>query len=152
MNYNRIDTLDRGTVWQGGVVDAAIDQPPFVGPLLVVCMDRGESNEQFIDHAAVEAVLAVWIEDSPDACLKDTVLQGLAKAAAAWLDAGGNIYVHCAAGISRASYFDIALHCTVLGISADAALTLIRAQRPIASPNEGFLAQLRRLYPGEVVR
>jgi hypothetical protein len=51
MNYE-IDVLDQGTVWQGGAVDAAIDSPPFAGPLLVVCMDRGEDNDQFINHAS----------------------------------------------------------------------------------------------------
>jgi predicted protein tyrosine phosphatase len=147
VDFNRIDVLDKGTVWQGGAVDAAIQQPPFVGPLLIVCMDQGEDDDQFIDHVTTEAVLVVWIEDAPDACLKDDVLRGLASTAAAWLQAGGNLYVHCAAGISRASYFDVALHCTVLGISADAALALIRAQRPIANPNPGFLAQLERLWP-----
>jgi predicted protein tyrosine phosphatase len=147
VDYDRIDVLDTGTVWQGGAVDDAIDQPPFVGPLLVVCMDRGEANEQWINHATVEAVLAVWIDDSPDACLKDVVLRGLAGTAAAWLQAGGNVYVHCAAGVSRATYFDTALHCTVLGISANDALARIRAQRPVINPNSGFLAQLQRLWP-----
>ena len=32
-------------------------------PLLVACMDRGENNDQFINHTIVEAVLAVWIDD-----------------------------------------------------------------------------------------
>ena len=26
-------------------------------------MDRGENNDQFINHTIVEAVLAVWIDD-----------------------------------------------------------------------------------------
>lgn len=147
MNYNRIDVLERGTIWQGGMVDASIDQPPFQGPMLVICMDQGEANEQFIDHQTVEAVLAVWIDDASTACLKDEVLQGLAQSAVAWLSNGGSIYVHCAAGISRASYMDIAIHCTALGISANQALTLIRQQRPIANPNPGFLTQLQRLWP-----
>jgi hypothetical protein len=33
------------------------------------------------------------------------------------------------------------------GISADDALARIRAQRPIADPNPGVLAQLQRLWP-----
>lgn len=145
MNYNRIDVLKNGTVWQGGTVDDTI--ATLTGPLLVICMDKGELNEQFINHENVEAVLAVWIEDSPDACLKDSVLCALARQAVTWLTYGGNIYVHCAAGVSRASYMDIAIHCCTLGISADQALTLIRAQRSIANPNTGFMAQLQRLWP-----
>lgn len=149
MNYNRIDILDDsyGNVWQGGAVDDEIDKPPFAGPLLVVCMDKGESNEQFIDHTTVEAVLAVWIEDSPDACLKDNVLKLLGESIVAWLKNKGNVYVHCAAGVSRASYIDITVHCTALGISADQALAEIRKYRSIAHPNSGFLAQLQRLWP-----
>jgi len=34
---------------------------------MIVCMDRGEMNESFIDHTKkVDSVLAVWIDDSPD--------------------------------------------------------------------------------------
>jgi len=147
MNYDQIDVLDKGTVWQGGALDAAIDSSPFDGPLLVVCMDRGEDNDQFIDHATVEAVLTVWIDDVPTGGLKDGVLTGLADAIVAWLNDGGNVYLHCHQGVSRASYIDIAVHCRALRISADDALARIRAKRPIADPNPGFLAQLQRLWP-----
>ena len=157
MDYSRIDVLDQGggpnqgVIWQGGSIDTAIDAPPFVGPLLVVVMDKGESNDQFIDHATVEAVLAVWIDDSPDACLKDSVLMSLAGTIGYWLNSGGNAFLHCAAGVSRASYIDIAVHCIELRISANKALALIKAQRPVANPNPGFLAQLQRLWPDPVV-
>jgi predicted protein tyrosine phosphatase len=147
MDYNQIDVLDKGIVWQGGAVDAAIDSPPFAGPLLVVCMDRGEDNDQFINHTVVEAVLAVWIDDVPTGGLKDGVLTGLADAVVAWLNDGGNVYLHCHEGVSRASYIDIAIHCRALGVGADDALARIKAQRPIADPNPGFLAQLQRLWP-----
>lgn len=147
MDYDQIDVLDKGIVWQGGTPDAEIDAPPFEGPLLVVVMDRGEGNDQFINHAVVEAVLAVWIDDVPDGGLKDGVLTGLADAIVAWLSDGGNVYLHCHEGVSRASYIDIAVHCRAQGISADEALARIRARRPIADPNPGFLAQLRRLWP-----
>lgn len=147
MDSNRIDALDKGMVWQGGAVDASIDSPPFSGPLLVVCMDRGEDNDQFINHAIVEAVLAVWIDDVPAGGLKDGVLTGIADAVAAWLNDGGNVYLHCHQGVSRASYIDIAVHCRALGISADDALARIRERRPIADPNPGFLAQIQRLWP-----
>jgi protein-tyrosine phosphatase len=75
------------------------------------------------------------------------VLTGLADAIMAWLNVGGNVYLHCREGRSRASYIDIAIHCRALGISADDALTRIRAHRPIADPNPGLLAQLQRLWP-----
>jgi len=147
MNYDQIDVLDTGIVWQGGAVDAAIDSPPFAGPLLIVAMDRGEDNDQFINHSTVEAVLAVWIDDVPTGCLKDGVLTSLADAIVAWLNGGGNVYLHCREGVSRASYIDIAVHCRALGTSASDALARIRARRSIADPNPGFMAQLQRLWP-----
>ena len=147
MDYNRIDVLEKGIVWQGGAVDASINSPPFAGPLLIVCMDAGEDDDQFINHVTTEAVLVVWIDDSPSACLKDSVLLALSDMIIGFLNDGGNAYLHCAAGVSRASYIDIAVHCRALGISANQALTLIRAQRSVANPNSGFLAQLQRLWP-----
>lgn len=145
MDYNRIDILEKGIIWQGGTVDNDIDS--LDGPLLIICMDQGESNEQWINHTTVEAVLAVWIDDSPTACLKDEVLLGLVEAAAGWLNYG-NIYVHCAAGVSRASYFDIALHMKLNNWTFDQAYSEIKSQRPVANPNDGFKAQLQRLSPG----
>lgn len=149
MDYNQIDVLEPGwgIIWQGGAADSSIDAPPFTDPVLVVCMDQGEDDNSYINHANVEAVLTVWINDDPSACLKDNVLIALAKTIAAWLGDQGNAYLHCAAGVSRASYIDVAVHCVVLGISADAALARIRAARPVANPNPGFLAQLQRIWP-----
>jgi protein-tyrosine phosphatase len=92
-------------------------------------------------------VLAVWIEDSPDACLKDGVLLGLVRTIVAWLAAGGDAYIHCAAGVSRSSYMDCAVHMAALKVGFDHALAIIRAQRPVADPNAGFVAHLRRLEP-----
>jgi hypothetical protein len=113
-------------------VDAAIDSPPFAGPLLVICMNRGEDNDQFINHAIVEAVLTVWIDDVPAGCLKDDVLTGLADAIVAWLKDGGNVYLHCRHGVSRASYIDIAIHCRTLGSALAMRLPVLRdgAQSP----------------------
>jgi len=147
VNYDRIDVLEKGTVWQGGHVDEAIDAPPFVGPLLVVCMNKGEDDTPFINHENVEGVLSVWIRDMPDACLKDNVLIGLADMIVEWLEDGGNVYLHCHTGMSRATYIDIAVHCRATDLSADEAYALIKAQRPIADPNPGFMAQLQRLFP-----
>ena len=92
-------------------------------------------------------MITVWIDDVINGCLKDGVLTGLANAVVAWLNDSGNVYLHCHQGVSRASYIDIAVHCRAMGISADDALARIRAKRPIADPNPGFLAQLQRLWP-----
>jgi len=148
VDFNRIDLngikTDWGSIWQGGAADQAVDQLP--GPLLIVCMDKGEYNEQFIEHGkSVEGVLAVWIEDSPDACLTDEALTMLVHAIARWLESKGNVYDHCAAGVSRASYMDIAIHMYVMGWDFDTAFAYVHAQRPVANPNAGFVAQLRRM-------
>ena len=148
MTYDRIDVLEPGwgVIWQGGDVNEGIDQPPFTDPMLILDMDP-TTNDQYINHQTVEAVLAVWIQDSPSACLKDEVLLGLGAMGVAWLKGGGNVYVHCQAGISRASYMDITIHCLALNISAVTVLARIKAERPIADPNPGFWAQLQRLFP-----
>ena len=150
MDYNEIGALKPGwgVIWQGGTADASIRAPPFsAAPLLFVSMDRGADDRTWIDHATVQAVLDVQIDDSPDACLPDAVLTDLADAIAAWLRGGGNAYLKCGAGASRAAYIDVAVHCRALGISAEQAVARIRARRPATNPNYGFLAQLHRLWP-----
>jgi protein-tyrosine phosphatase len=147
MDFNRIDLSGIrpgwGSIWQGGSPDAAVEQLP--GPLLIVCMDRGEFNEQFVDHQNVQAVLAVWIDDAPDAVLPDHTLISLVDTVEGWLRDDCNVYDHCAAGVSRASYMDIAIHMRAGDLSFDDAFALVHSQRPVANPNAGFVAQLRRL-------
>ena len=148
MDFNRIDLSgirpNWGSIWQGGTVDVAVATLP--GPLLIVCMDKGEANEQFIDHGkSVEGVLAVWIDDAPDAVLGDDVLINLVRMIAAWLRAGGNVYDHCAAGISRSSYMDLAIHMAAGPMAYAAAFTYVHNQRPVTNPNAGFVSQLQRL-------
>lgn len=148
MDFNRIDLAGIqpgwGSIWQGGAADVAVTTLP--GPLLIVVMDQGEFNEQFIQHGkSVEAVLAVWIDDIPESVLLDPVLLMLVHTITEWLRAGGNVYDHCAAGVSRASYLDIALHMHVANLSFDDAFALVHAQRPVINPNPGFVQQLRRL-------
>jgi len=150
VDYDEIGALRPGwgVIWQGGTADASIRAPPFsAAPLLIVSMDRGAADAAWIDHSTVQAVLDVQIDDSPDACLPDAVLTGLADAIAAWLAGGGNVYLKCGAGASRAAYIDVAVHCRALGISAEQAVARIRARRPATNPNYGFLAQLHRLWP-----
>src|ERR1700730_14928097 len=49
--------------------------------------------------------------------------------------------------VAGGRYIDIAIHCRARGISDSEALARIKAKRPIADPNPGFLAQLQRLWP-----
>jgi protein-tyrosine phosphatase len=147
VDFTRIDLngirAGWGSIWQGGTADVAVENLP--GPLLIVAMDRGEFNEQFIDHKNVAAVLAVWIDDNPDAVLQDAILIALVDAVEAWVKDGGNVYDHCAAGVSRSSYLDIAVHMRAANLSYDDAFALVHTQRPVISPNSGFQSQLRRM-------
>ncbi|KDN53136.1 hypothetical protein K437DRAFT_289675 [Tilletiaria anomala UBC 951] len=54
----------------------------------------------------------------------------------------GTVLVHCQAGISRSATLVAAYLMWRRGISTSAALELIRARRPQADPNSGFVAQL----------
>jgi len=149
MDYNEIDITPVhqgwGQVWQGGSVDATIKTLP--GPLIIICMDLGEDNNQWIDHQTIQAVVSVWINDSPDAVLPDNVLLSLVRACVGYLESGVNLYIHCAAGMSRSSYMDIALHMTLKNLSYQDAYNLVHTQRPVINPNSGFQAQLQRLEP-----
>jgi hypothetical protein len=133
-----------GQIWQGPTPDAAVDSLP--GPLMILCMNP-EPDEQFVDHITVDCELYVGIDDSPSACLLDWALRGVADAAIAWLKVGGNIFLHCQAGISRASYMDCAIHQRAMGWDFPTALAYVRKARPVANPNVGFTAQLMRLGP-----
>lgn len=53
-----------------------------------------------------------------------------------------NVYIHCAAGISRAPTICAAFLMRELGITATLALNLIKLSRPYVAPNAGFLNQL----------
>jgi hypothetical protein len=134
-----------GLLYQGAAVDAGVKELP--GPLQICCMDIGEINETYIDHATVESVLGVWINDSPDAVLKDDVYLRLVRENLAWLAMGGHLLVHCGAGVSRASYMTCGLLMAARCYGFQEALADLRAARPVANPNAGFVAHLERLQP-----
>ncbi len=56
---------------------------------------------------------------------------------------GGAVFVHCYAGQSRSVAFAMAYMMGVQGYSLDAAWQRIKAARPTAHPNRGFVVQLR---------
>ncbi|XP_028249242.1 dual specificity protein phosphatase 19 [Parambassis ranga] len=55
----------------------------------------------------------------------------------------GVVLIHCNAGVSRAPAVVIGYLMSCDGLSFDAALSLVKSARPTASPNPGFLEQLR---------
>lgn len=56
---------------------------------------------------------------------------------------GSNALVHCVSGISRSGATVIALAMAELRLGYEEALALVRARRPVVSPNSGFQRQLR---------
>ena len=81
------------------------------------------------------------VADSPE-----TDLAAHFEASLAFIDAarasGGVVFVHCFAGRSRAVTVAAAWLIRAQGLSLDQALAHIRAVRPSAAPNSGFLKQL----------
>lgn len=148
MDYSQIDLQpmkpDYGMVWQGTPIDEAIHQIP--GPLAIVSMNKDE-DLKWIDHQTIHSVLSVHIDDDPGAVLPDNVYLGLVDAGIGLLKNGVSLYIHCSAGVSRASYYDIGLHMRVLNLSYDDAFALVHKQRPCICPNSGFVSQLKRLEP-----
>ncbi|CEL96944.1 unnamed protein product [Vitrella brassicaformis CCMP3155] len=65
---------------------------------------------------------------------------------------GGKVLVHCGAGISRAPTICTAFLMDEFHLPMDKALNLVQTQRPFASPNTGFMAQLRVLDSSLAVR
>lgn len=56
---------------------------------------------------------------------------------------GGNVYVHCAAGISRSSTVSLAYFMTWLDIELDDCIRFLKAARKEICPNQGFYAKLK---------
>ncbi len=144
MDYSQIGPLlpGWGSLYQGGAADPAIKTLP--GPLWVVCMNRGEVDDT---HDPIYGLTVVAIDDNPAAVLPDALVVAGAGADAEIMQSGCNLIAHCAAGISRSSYRNLATIMHVKRLGFDEALAFLRQHRPQASPNSGFTAQLRRLEP-----
>ena len=56
---------------------------------------------------------------------------------------GGHVLVHCVWGMSRSASVVVAFLIAARGMPLYAALRILRARRPVARPNEGFMAQLQ---------
>lgn len=82
------------------------------------------------------------VEDSMEADLTAVMQQALPFIAEA-LAEGGRVLVHCEQGKSRSASVVVSYLCRERKLDCDAALALVRAQRPIAQPNPNFMQQLR---------
>jgi len=58
--------------------------------------------------------------------------------------AGMNVLVHCAAGVSRSASIVIAYIMSAQRVDYETALAMVRADRHFVNPNEGFVLQLRQ--------
>lgn len=64
---------------------------------------------------------------------------------------GGRVFVHCNAGISRSVTICCAYLMKIQRLSARESLQRLKAVRPCARPNEGFMRQLRE-YEAELLQ
>lgn len=67
------------------------------------------------------------------------------------LSSQGIIVVHCLMGVSRSAAAVMAYLIRFKGLTADKAYDLVREKRTVASPNEGFLNQLKK-YERQLIR
>ena len=94
--------------------------------------------------AFVEGHLYVRVDDTPEAA--DTLAASFPEIVAfveAAREAGGVVFVHCGAGISRAPTSVCSYLIWKLGIPASDAIKLVRKARPQARPNVGFATALK---------
>lgn len=136
---------DWAPIYQGAAADAGI--LTITPGLWVVCMNKGELDDSWIDHVNMVGLTTIWIDDSPTAVLPDEQVFAGVEQDIALISRGIPRISHCGAGVSRASYRNLPLIMHVKKLRYDPALALLRTVRPQANPNQGFEAQHRRLEP-----
>lgn len=107
---------------------------------VLVC--AGELPTVFPQHFAYRRLSQLY--DGPSQTLAPALLAALPWIGQA-IEQGGCVLLHCAAGVSRSGAVAVAYVMWHRGLSADAALQVVRAVRPIVTPNDDFMAQLRLL-------
>jgi hypothetical protein len=156
MNYTHLDLQPLrpgyGSIIQGGRIDHDIYSLP--GPLVIVNMMKGESDERWLhesramtglkSNGKIQAVLSVCIEDNPASFLTDKTYLALVDSCISYLKQGFNLYVHCRMGMSRSTYLTAGIYVR-LGMTMKEAITYIGSQRKDAYPNWGFLDHLTHL-------
>ena len=135
-----------GKLYQAAAPDDGITTFQTAGRrTMLIEMAAGVNALQWVRQGTLKSVLYFGIEDSPDCCLEDDVLLALARMSRAWLSEGGDIISGCGAGVSRSSYASCAILMLVNHYTFDQALAVIRAGRPQANPNSGFVIQLQSM-------
>lgn len=87
-------------------------------------------------------------------CAAETINEHFAETSsfiASAMEEGGRVLVHCIRGVSRSATIVCAYLMTALKISHIDAVKTVRAKRPIARPNYGFMMQLE-MYGGKILQ
>ncbi|KAH0613836.1 uncharacterized protein H6S33_005722 [Morchella sextelata] len=84
----------------------------------------------------------IYIDDSEDQWLLDGLNAAMEFLEDA-MDMGGTVLVHCQEGRSRSASVVIAFVMKHFQVSYEEAWSYVRKQRPVASPNPGFVEQLK---------
>lgn len=134
-----------GNLYQGAAADQSI--VTLERDLWIVCMNYGEVDDSFVDRLNIKGLTVIAIQDSPDAVITDYEVFANVEADVAWLKRGKPRIRHCGAGVSRASYGNLATIMHVKKMPFGPALEYLRTVRPQANPNPGFTAHLIRLEP-----
>jgi hypothetical protein len=146
-----------GLIYQGGWFGRGLWSLEM--PIFVVQMDEYHDEHRFIHHRrGFIGVLSLRILDCPEPLpeqpehggnaigpLPDYEYLAAVDCIIGYLSRGVNVYIHCAAGVSRSSYMTLGVLMRTMDLSFDEALAYLRSRRPKADPNRGFVAHLRRL-------
>eukprot|EP00239_Pterosperma_sp_CCMP1384_P005013 CAMPEP_0197846406 /NCGR_PEP_ID=MMETSP1438-20131217/3155_1 /TAXON_ID=1461541 /ORGANISM="Pterosperma sp., Strain CCMP1384" /LENGTH=326 /DNA_ID=CAMNT_0043458047 /DNA_START=93 /DNA_END=1072 /DNA_ORIENTATION=- len=87
--------------------------------------------------------LMIRVDDNPKADL-ESHLDRVVEFINAGLQAGGGVFVHCGAGVSRSATCVIGYLMAAHKLSMEHALATVAAARPCIRPNDGFMKQLKR--------
>ena len=90
------------------------------------------------------AYLELCIDDLPNQNIMRVVPEALAFIKSE-IQRGGNVLIHCAAGVSRSASVAIAYFMVFNDLDYSAALAHVRKGRKCACPNQGFERQLRNM-------
>ena len=152
MNFTQIDDEPMrpgwGSVWQGNLVDLSIKNH-VPGPLAIVCANE-HIDEPWIDHRQIHAVLSFRIQEMQP--LSDMALMAALDAGVGFLRNGLNLYVHCANGVARSTYYVVGLRMRVLGETAEQAFAHVKAKRPHAVLRPANRDQLMKLEQSGLIR
>ena len=97
---------------------------------------------QRAEQANIEVLTLNWADDE-EQVLEAEVLCRTIQFIHDARQAGGSVLVHCAQGKSRSAATTVSYIAALEGISVDAALLRVKAQRRMAQPNKSFMRQLK---------